>query len=611
MIISWISLILFPIFCLLILDYCNYKALTKDPSVRIYERLLEHYHEFPTHVLFSVIVVYLLFILLLLIFKYAWAATSILGVISILFSYINYMKIMINSMPFIPTDFSLAGQTKELVSFISLAPPKLLFVAAFILIVWILILAYLGVKLPGKWYITSAIGLVALILLCYRYGLTDAGPILLSRFDMDIFDNVLQSSNYTANGFVGGFVVNLIALHTEEPEDYSKDRIVSILSDFSGIETEPDAEDFDIILILAESFFDPRTLDGITYSENILENYDKIIADPNCYSGMIHTIAHGGGTVNTEFRILTGLSTDRLLSIGATPYNYVKNDMDTYVTNYKRNGYQTIGIHLYNPTFYNRKNTYPHIGFDHFYSLDDVAESIFVDYTRGYATDDSTERAIEYYMDQATATDDSPLFVFAITIENHTPYGENENNTVEVDTGPLSEKAALALTTYSQGVKDADQMIAELRNYIDNRDRPTALIWFGDHLPTLGDSYTPYYTLHYFEDDYWNVENRKLIFSTPFFVYANRPLKQGIFTSKDDNRISDIYLMECVAASTGFNQTPYMQYLSDKIKTLPIYNVELNMDWTLNQEQLDIVHEWELIGYDQLLGKRYSAVSAN
>jgi hypothetical protein len=64
--------------------------------------------------------------------------------------------------------------------------------------------------------------------------------------------------------------------------------------------------------------------------------------------------------------------------------------------------------------------------------------------------------------------------------------------------------------------------------------------------------------------------------------------------------------MECVAASTGFQQTPYMQYLADAMSVLPIYNVELHMDDTLTEEQQEIVNCWNLIAYDRILGKDYS-----
>ena len=236
-----------------------------------------------------------------------------------------------------------------------------------------------------------------------------------------------------------------------------------------------------------------------------------------------------------------------------------------------------MGLHLYNPNFYSRKQTYPYLGFDEFYSTQDVEDAgIPVSYTRDYASDSTTEKAIEYYMDQAEK-DNVPAFLFAITIENHQPYVENPDNTVVVEAPALGSEQLLALTTYAQGAKDADQMLGDLRRYIDNRDRPTVLIWFGDHLPTLAQAHDPYRVLGYYDND-GSTEQRERMFSTPFLVYSNRQLDQGLFPARKGNKLSDIYLMTCVSSATGGPRTVFMDYLGYAISVLPVYNMKLNVN---------------------------------
>jgi phosphoglycerol transferase MdoB-like AlkP superfamily enzyme len=586
-----------------IMEYFNDKALF--PTELFHTRLAAQVSEFAVQLSFGLLVCYVLFGIIWLIVRKAWLATGVMGALSLLCGFINYMKLMLKSDPFVPTDIALVGISKELVSYISVSIPRLFWVALLLVIAWSVGVGLLRIELPGRWFVRLPVAAVVIVGILVTFSDYTRSTRILNTFHMDLFDNVLQTSNYTANGFVGGFTLNVIGLHIEEPADYSQTTITDYLKDYSGTATQEDAPEYDVIVVLAESFFDLRTLNGVTYSENPLENYDEILASENCYSGNIYTIALGGGTVNTEFRVLTGLNTDNLLPSGATPYTYVNQALSGYVSNYKAAGYQTIGLHLYNPNFYSRQKSYPYLGFDAFYSLADAESKVYVDYTRNYATDASTEAAIEYYMDEAAETGD-PTFLFAITIENHQPYQENENNTITVTADALDDTALQALTTYAQGVKDADAMLGALKDYIDNRERPTVLVWFGDHLPTLGQANTPYYALGYYTDDYYSVENRKQIFHTPFLVYSNTTLDQGLFTSKSDNQISDIYLMECVAASTGFQQTPYMQYLADAMSVLPIYNVELHMDDTLTEEQQEIVNCWNLIAYDRILGKDYS-----
>ncbi len=598
-----LSLAMYPLFCLISIEYFNYKALC--PGERVYQVLLLHVKQFGPQTLFGLLVIYLVFLFLLLLLRRAWIATGLLGAVSLLCAFVNYMKINLNGMPFVPMDLSLIGVTKELSSYISIPIPWLFWLALAIVLLYTAALAWLGTAVPGRWYVR--LPGAALLLLTFFLGAAlnfTWGARVLAAFHMNLFDNVSQTSNYTANGFVGGFTLNLMGMHTKAPEGYSQEAVTACLQDYPAAAADPDAPEYDVIVILAESFFDLRQLEGVTYSEDPLPNYDAILAEENCYSGNIYTIALGGGTVNTEFRVLTGLNTDSLLPPGATPYNYVRHDLEGYVSNYKSAGYNTIGLHLYNPNFYSRNNAYPQLGFDAFYTLDEVAPYVPISYTRGYATDASTEQAIEYYLDGAGETG-KPTFLFAITIENHQPYGENENNTISVTADGLDASTRQALATYAQGAKDADDMLGALRDYIDRRQRPTVLVWFGDHLPTLGVVHTPYQATHYYTNED-TVENRMQQFHTPFLVYANRPLEQGLFPSKTDNQLSDIYLMECVAAATGFQQTSYMRYLADAMTVLPIYNIELRMDELLTPEQQEITRCWSLIAYDRMLGRRYS-----
>jgi phosphoglycerol transferase MdoB-like AlkP superfamily enzyme len=427
---------------------------------------------------------------------------------------------------------------------------------------------------------------------------------LLAAFDMSLFDCSKQIDNYTCNGFTGGFALNLMSLRVEKPQGYSQETVEALLDDRDEVASNEDYADYDVILVLSESFFDLRELEGVTYSEDLLTNYDAMRASENCYSGTLYTTAIGGGTVRPEFHILTGLTTD-VLPTGAVPYTYVNHEVESYVSNYKDAGYNTVALHLYDESFYSRNKGYPYIGFDQFLGLSDVQAELEVSFTRNYATDASTEQAIEYYLEQA-GENGNPTFLFAVTIENHQPYGENENNTVTVTADGLDDTALQALTTYAQGVKDADEMLGALKEYIDNRERPTILVWYGDHKPTLGEVHTPYEALGFYDSQDQSTENRMAMYSTPFLVYSNRTLDQGLFTSKSDNQISDSYLLECVAVSSGFQQTPYMTLLGEMVEELPVYNMRLNMDDSLTESQSALVQAQKIITYDRLIGKRYS-----
>ena len=51
-----------------------------------------------------------------------------------------------------------------------------------------------------------------------------------------------------------------------------------------------------------------------------------------------------------------------------------------------------------------------------------------------------------------------------------------------------------ALKNFSKGLSDSDKALKQLYDYVMNREKETVVLWFGDHLPTLGNDFSPYTT---------------------------------------------------------------------------------------------------------------------
>ena len=232
-----------------------------------------------------------------------------------------------------------------------------------------------------------------------------------------------------------------------------------------------------------------------------------------------------------------------------------------------------------------------------------MTEMVYSTYKRGYVTDESTMHAIQDCMDKA----DEPTFLFAITMQNHQPYEgiDPELMQVEVSSDRLSEPALTALTTYTQGLYDADRMLGELAKWVDRRKRPTVLVFFGDHMPTLGSNYLAYNESGLFNSrDGMTQDELMTMYATPFLIYSNRTLDKGLFESNTDNRISDYNLLNAVAVSTGMSRTPYMNLLLDFYEVTPIYNVRLGME--LTDAIAPFAKAMEYLTYDRVFGKNYS-----
>ena len=589
-----ISVPLFPLACLLIMDFMNFGGHVSY--------VVQFAQNFPGAVVFELIVVYLLGAVLLLVCRYAALSTGLLGGISLICSYVNYTKTALNGDHFMPQDVLMLSNAGELSGFISGELPPLFLLGGAALVLWVVVLALLGTRLPLTWKLR--LPAAALLVLCAWLPCSniDKADVMLGRFGMSVFDSALQSSNYNANGFVGAFTVNLLSLNVQEPEGYSKELTGEFLARYEATPAREDAEQFDVVVVLSESFFDARILDGVTFSKNPLSNYDRLRKSKRCFSGSLYTTAIGGGTVRPEFGVLSGLTCDYIPSV-PTPYRYITQPISTYVSNYRDAGYRTVAMHPYNKKFYSRDGAYGNIGFDEFYGQGEMTEMVYSTYKRGYVTDESTMHAIQDCMDKST----EPTFLFAITMQNHQPYEgiDPELMQVEVSSDRLSEPALTALTTYTQGLYDADRMLGELAKWVDRRERPTVLVFFGDHMPTLGSNYLAYHESGLFDSrDGMTHEELLTMYATPFLIYSNRTLDKGLFESSAGNRISDYNLLNAVAVSTGMSRTPYMNLLLDFYQTTPIYNVRLGME--LTEAIAPYAKAMEYLTYDRVFGKNYS-----
>lgn len=584
---GWTSLCLFPLYCCLVLEYYNAGRL---------ESLFAFWQKHTLPSLFGVLVCCVLFLIVLLLFGRAAPACGVVGGLSILLAFINYMKLALNGDHFFPKDVLMAGKAGSLLSFLSGGLPKYMGPAILLLVLWCAVLAVLGLRLPipqaERLFFAASAASLCTVFCSGQARMTD----LLERFTIHTEFTMLQSLNYEENGFIGAFALNLNSMGLQQPRGYSQEYVNQLLASYEGTKTTGEA--FDVILVLSESFWDLRELPGLSFSQNPLPRYDELLGRDNCYSGSLYTNAIGGGTVRPEFEILTGLSTEALPS-GATPYEYVDHPLESYVSNYRDAGYRTLAMHPYDPSFYTRKTAYPFLGFDDFYGWDELDQMGKLTYKRGYTTDQSFEALIEQELDQS----EQPTFLFAITMQNHQPFNPlpQEEITLTVTSNRLSQTNLDAVTTYAQGLYDADQMLGTLADYVDSRERPTLLIFFGDHKPTLGANYASYDESGYFSAaDNYNFQARKKMYSTPFLFYSNRKLAPGLFAQNTGNELSSYYLLDAAALCTGFQRTPYMNLLLDCYEVAPFYNERLVMDMT--SELWESVRARHCVTYERLHG---------
>ncbi|MCL2569564.1 MAG: LTA synthase family protein [Oscillospiraceae bacterium] len=591
-ILAYISLPFFPLFCLFILEYMNFGG-------RL-ERTLEFLEWHPLAALFSALILSVLFLVLLLLCRKAVIAGGILGFFSLLFAYINYTKVALHGDNFFPLDIAMMGQTGELMSFVLWNVPRWFGMGIILVAVWVFLLWFFRVEIPLGWKIRLPAAVCVILAAGALFWTSARSEAVLNRFEMSFFDAALQSSNYTANGFVGAFTINLLSMNIERPEDYSRETIEALLR---GFEATPTTEEyFDVIVVMSESFFDVRLIPTVEFSENTLPNFDRLRESPGAVSGLLYVSAMGGGTIKPEFEILTGLTMDHLPG-GVVPYAILRGPMETYVSNYRDAGYWTVALHPFTERFYSRHTAYPLLGFDDFFGYEALMERFDLEYRHRFVSDISLMEPITYFLDGA----DGPTFMFVITMQNHQPFPPMyaDEIVIEVTSDVLRQELLDTVTTFTQGLRDADTMLGMLADYVDSRERPTALLFFGDHLPALG-PFAHLGLIEYGPHTFFTHESQLRLLSTPFLIYSNRDLAPGVFESRMENQISTYYLLATLAELTGFQRTPYMNLLLDYRTRVPFHNTRLLMPET--DEIRSLMRMLRLITYDRLAGNAYSVM---
>jgi hypothetical protein len=236
----------------------------------------------------------------------------------------------------------------------------------------------------------------------------------------------------------------------------------------------------DLVAVQSESFFDPRTLVSLIRPE-VLAAFDRLKGDALA-CGELDVPAWGANTVRSEFAFLTGIDEEKLGIHRFNPYRAVAAgwEVPSLASYLKQLGYYTVCIHPYPASFYRRDRVFPRLGFDAFVDISEFSESMRFG---PYVGDTAVTEKMRFILQKAP----SPVFVFAITMENHGPLHLEKVSPSELSElyGAPPPQACEDLSVYLRHLRNADHMIAQLRKTLEQRERPASMCWFGDHVPIM------------------------------------------------------------------------------------------------------------------------------
>lgn len=438
-----------------------------------------------------------------------------------------------------------------------------------------------------KWKMRTVLGTAALVVMVLYTGMVQ-NDTFIRKWGM--YDKLFTPTVMCKrDGNLVAFLMELEYLVVEKPEGYDAEEVEEYLT-----EDEGDAEDVtadtghrpNIIVIMNEAFSDLSAHGEFETNEDYMPFLHSMQEGAeNARTGTLHVSVLGGNTANTEFEFLTG-SSMAFLPQGSVAYQqYVNEETPSMASYLKEMGYDTIAMHPYYPSGWERDEVYPRLGFDRFIGIGSFKGDEKV---RNYYSDEACyDRIIGYYEKRGR----QPLFVFNVTMQNHSGYtGEFENFTPDVEVeGATSD----TLNNYLSLLKISDDALRDLVTYFSGEEEDTMIVFFGDHQPTTSVS-RPVLNLNGKSTGSLTEEEQMQYYEVPYMIWANYDIEE-----ETDGEMSVNFLASEIFELCGFELPAYWQELDEVREEFPIITAMQIQDTKGKRYEAEEVEE-ELNFYQQL-----------
>lgn len=572
--------------------------------------------------LFNILIVWMFFLILLGVTNRFVLSFIVTNSVTLFLATMSYYKFVFLAEYLYPWDLFLYNNVINLLPnlYEQVNLTQLLIIAVLIIVVLVGILVFFRFKRPPRLVRFS---------LWQRGGLVIAGLLVLSAFvfyrsfpvieeafekKFGVFNQPWnQNNNYKANGFFVAFLFNTQSAIVIPPSGYSEKKVKEIADELKGEasgnhSSHPDntekADKPNIIMIMNEAFWDPTLL-----SEDLTFNTDPMPTVRKEQDGWMLSPTFGGGTSNVEFEVMTGF-TNTFLPAGSVPYQqYITRDIPALPSYLKSFGYRSLAVHPYPKWFWNRELTYDHFGFDDFIDIDRFENP---EYTGPYVSDaEVTEEIIR----NVEASQD-PLFVYAVTMQNHTSYnpGRYEEEKIHTEGGGLTDPMRSIVDLYTQGVLDADAALADLMEHFEQSGEPTVIVFFGDHMPSLGLDYQVYKEAGYVPagkgEEGWELEDTYRMRRTPLVFWNNFGGPEP-----EIDTLSASFVAPHALEVAGIEPPAFYALLQQMEAVMPGYSRDVKVDgegslFHVTPDEVDPLREkYMQIQYDILFGDLHSKES--
>ena len=427
----------------------------------------------------------------------------------LLFGLVNAIVLRYRMTPFSAEDFAMVTSLFRIAK--NYLTPITIILLVALAVFLIALIVFMWMRVPKVGYEGRFLFVLIKTAVCFLAAtLAIRGAMSIGQLSNE-FENLADA--YNRYGFSYCFLTSIVDVGIDRPQGYSAemmDEIAKAIRRGEDPATEPTAPSSsysgvrpNIIMIQLESFFDPTYLKGVTYSEDPIPCFREL--KEQCPSGFLTVPVVGAGTSNTEFEILTGMSTS-YFGAGEYPYNTILRERTVEALPHilSRAGYVSTAIHNNTGTFYNRNIVFRNMGFDNF-----IPQEYMYDLERtpnNWAKDD----VLTDIMMDTLRESDAPDFIYTITVQSHGRYPServlsDEERVIRVRPQG-SDIPKESLEYYVNEIHEVDEMVKALIARLETFEEPVVLVLFGDHLPALGFGADDLKNRHLYDTEYviWN-----------------------------------------------------------------------------------------------------------
>lgn len=298
------------------------------------------------------------------------------------------------------------------------------------------------------------------------------------------FKSSYNIENYYEQGFTAAFTRYLLKSVPKKPAETEQINLESIKKNIDAKENVPPTIQ-NVIVVQMESYVDPTIFKNYTEVEYEHDPVPFLHSLEKEYStGKVSVPVFAGQTIKSEFEFITGVNLD-LLPRGYNPYVTSLNttSVNSFARFMRTNGYDTTAIHNYQGEFFSRFQVYENLGFNRYIPVECMPGAGRRDSVI-WSNDNGLVKQIEKTLDY---NGDAPNFVFTVTVQLHGSYNPIPEDEFSMEIKGLENDPETRgkLGYYVKEIEGFDKAMSELIAMLEERDEPTVVLFYADHLPRV------------------------------------------------------------------------------------------------------------------------------